>query len=601
MKKKVNNCSDGTNNGEVPKQKERHIVSWSQEEDDILREQIRVHGTENWAIIASKFKDKTTRQCRRRWFTYLNSDFKKGGWSPEEDMLLCEAQKIFGNRWTEIAKVVSGRTDNAVKNRFTTLCKKRAKHEALAKENNTTSYVNLNNKRVIFPDRLNTDGGPELKKMRTYLSNTTQNEGENHLLRPPFAVLAQNVHSRELNLPSQLHLSHMKEASLDGSKYKKIEGTFLKKDDPKVLALIQQAELLGSLATKVNSEKTDQSLESAWTVLQDFLKPKKEGDPRTLTNPNIDFRLEKFKELVEDLRSTSEGSSRQSWREPDTYESSPASSEYSTGSTLLSTTPCDKTEECQTEICVQHELQSDPLDDQHCLAEENIICHSASPSKANGGLQCNDMKDTNGVVCEYSNTEFGSPLHVTPLFRALAETIPTPKFSESVRILNSLIFLGLFQSTEHKHYIYIMLWGKALPNENTRNGFNVPKPDHQSFTPTTLQEVPSPLSMTNLTHYNMQSPKITTTSQSRNFHEVQRFSISFWSSLFLDCSQSRPEFFSLRRSALQSTVLRSTLFFFLFKINGYDLTVCFSYGVSFFCLSLHRTRIRLSAVLKRAT
>lgn len=25
-----------------------------------------------------------------RWYTYLNSDFKKGGWSPEEDMLLCE-------------------------------------------------------------------------------------------------------------------------------------------------------------------------------------------------------------------------------------------------------------------------------------------------------------------------------------------------------------------------------------------------------------------------------------------------------------------------------------------------------------------------------
>ncbi|KAL4580948.1 hypothetical protein LXL04_017154 [Taraxacum kok-saghyz] len=29
-----------------------------------------------------------------RWFTYLNSDFKKGGWSHEEDMLLCEPQKI---------------------------------------------------------------------------------------------------------------------------------------------------------------------------------------------------------------------------------------------------------------------------------------------------------------------------------------------------------------------------------------------------------------------------------------------------------------------------------------------------------------------------
>lgn len=30
-----------------------------------------------------------------RWYTYLNSDFKKGGWSPEEDMLLCEVTDSF--------------------------------------------------------------------------------------------------------------------------------------------------------------------------------------------------------------------------------------------------------------------------------------------------------------------------------------------------------------------------------------------------------------------------------------------------------------------------------------------------------------------------
>ncbi|MFS7964191.1 hypothetical protein Hanom_Chr08g00747301 [Helianthus anomalus] len=58
-------------------------------EDDILRKQIGIHGTDkydflffkshkvfenrlmmsviySWAIVASKFKDKSTRQCRRR-------------------------------------------------------------------------------------------------------------------------------------------------------------------------------------------------------------------------------------------------------------------------------------------------------------------------------------------------------------------------------------------------------------------------------------------------------------------------------------------------------------------------------------------------------
>ncbi|XP_047960029.1 transcription factor MYB124-like isoform X2 [Salvia hispanica] len=399
MKKKVNSGSDAS------KQKERHIVSWSPEEDDILREQIRLHGTENWAIIASKFKDKTTRQCRRRWFTYLNSDFKKGGWSPEEDVLLCEAQKIFGNRWTEIAKVVSGRTDNAVKNRFTTLCKKRAKHEALAKENSTSSYINLNNKRVIFPNGLNAGGSESaapLKKMRAYVLNTAESHGE--------------------NLPSEC-------AGINKS-----QGTFLKKDDPKVLALMQQAELLSSLAIKVNSEKSDQSLESAWMVLQDFLKQNKESDLYTLTNPDVDFQLEKFKDLVEDLTNDDEGS-RPSWREPDLYESSTASSEYSAGSTLLPIMPGDKAGDSQDETCLLHQenghqMQPDQLDHQQCLAESSRICQTSSTDEVNM-LTCNNTNDNDEAVCEYSSTEFGSPLHVTPLFGALAATIPSPKFSES--------------------------------------------------------------------------------------------------------------------------------------------------------------------------
>ncbi|XP_022868562.1 transcription factor MYB124-like isoform X2 [Olea europaea var. sylvestris] len=431
MKKKINsNNTDGNgdeNNGEVPKQKERHIVSWSQEEDDILREQIRVHGTENWAVIASKFNNKTTRQCRRRWFTYLNSDFKKGGWSPEEDLLLCEAQKIFGNRWTEIAKVVSGRTDNAVKNRFTTLCKKRAKHEALVKENKA-SYINLNNKRVIFlnnkrvifPNGLNAEEASEsaapLKKMRSYILNPTDSchQGEklvtNYLFRHPFAVLAQNFH-----------------AGID-----KIQRTFLK-DDPKVLALMQQAELLSSLAIKVNSENADHSLENAWNVLQHFLKQNKDSDLLAYRVSDTDLQLESFKGLMEDLIKNEV--SKPSWRQPDLYDESPASSEYSTGSSMLCHPPGENPEECQAEQCTFHqetgrELQSNQLGDQPSLADENRMC-IAGTNEEKSLLSTDEMKVNNGVVGEYSNIEFSSPLQVTPLFRSLAAAIPSPKFSES--------------------------------------------------------------------------------------------------------------------------------------------------------------------------
>ncbi|XP_059448528.1 transcription factor MYB124 isoform X1 [Corylus avellana] len=437
---------------EDSKKKERHIVTWTQEEDDILREQIGLHGTENWAIIASKFKDKTTRQCRRRWYTYLNSDFKKGGWSPEEDMLLCEAQKIFGNRWTEIAKVVSGRTDNAVKNRFSTLCKKRAKYEALAKEN-ASSYINPNNKRVLSQNGFNSDGTPEIaapiKKMRrTYISDLTENYNlrdrahkpsgtMNQQLRAPFAVLVQNFHNVN-DLPAQLQADNAKEVLKNAVQNDKIQGTFLKKDDPKITALMQQAELLSSLAVKVNTENTDQSLENAWKVLQDFLSRSKESDILSYRVPDIhDLQLEDIKDLLEDLRSSDEGI-QLSWRQPDLYDESPGSSEYSTESTFLVHTASNKTEQAQAEIGSLHQdirtgSQSIHIGEQKDVGEcEKGVIFGAT-TKQGIFMSCDEQPNDDGVVSASSSTEFGSPLQVTPLFRSLAAGIPSPKFSESER------------------------------------------------------------------------------------------------------------------------------------------------------------------------
>ncbi|XP_022680418.1 transcription factor MYB88 isoform X2 [Setaria italica] len=292
--------------------KDRHIVSWSAEEDSVLRAQIALHGTDNWTIIAAQFKDKTARQCRRRWYNYLNSECKKGGWSREEDMLLCEAQKLLGNRWTEIAKVVSGRTDNAVKNRFSTLCKRRAKDDEPFQENGTPCS-NTNAKRVLTQTGCVTPGAASssapMKQMSSDLKENIvpnmrlfgQEKGTHQDARQPLATLSSN-NQQNVNTVKSHNLVTTTTKPLLGPEQHcvKQEGNFMNKDDPKVAILLQQADLLCSLATKIKTDDTSQSMDEAWQQLQHHLVKKDDNGMSENSESGIASLLEELDDLIVD-------------------------------------------------------------------------------------------------------------------------------------------------------------------------------------------------------------------------------------------------------------------------------------------------------------
>ncbi|KQK09222.1 transcription factor MYB4 [Brachypodium distachyon] len=101
---------------------------WAPEEDELLRSYVRSHGAVgNWIALPHKAGlNRCGKSCRLRWLNYLRPDIKHGGYTEQEDMVICSLYNSIGSRWSIIASKLPGRTDNDVKNYWNTKLKKKA-------------------------------------------------------------------------------------------------------------------------------------------------------------------------------------------------------------------------------------------------------------------------------------------------------------------------------------------------------------------------------------------------------------------------------------------------------------------------------------------
>ena len=140
---------------------------WKNTEDEILKAAVMKYGKNQWARISSLLVRKSAKQCKARWFEWLDPSIKKTEWTREEDEKLLHLAKLMPTQWRTIAPIV-GRTPSQCLERYEKLL-----DAAVSKDE---EYDPMDDPRRLRPGEI--DPNPEAKPARPDAIDMDEDEKE---------------------------------------------------------------------------------------------------------------------------------------------------------------------------------------------------------------------------------------------------------------------------------------------------------------------------------------------------------------------------------------------------------------------------------------